>query len=69
MEGMLETLNAIDKMVNIEEIFSDSERMKNALSEISMRLEYFDVSLMQRSAKDITNKCFERLLVYLRKYE
>lgn len=69
MKGMLETLNAIDKMVNIEEIFSDSEKMENALKDISMKLEYFDVSFMQKSAKGITENCFEDLLAYLRKYD
>lgn len=69
MEGMLETLKALDKKVNIEGLFSNPERKDQVLSEISARLESFDATPIRKSAKDITDKCFERLLVYLRKYE
>lgn len=65
MEGMLEMLKALDKKVNIEGLFSDPERKDQALSEISARLESFDATPIQKSAKDITDNCFERLLSYL----
>lgn len=66
IEGLLGTLDLNDRMVDIQSIFGDKEKIQHTLAKIEVMIRNLNKSdRAQRMSKDIAETCFEKLTKYM----